>query len=35
MGATSPDGVTAPTAPVVASVENHATVELQLYFTKN
>jgi polyisoprenoid-binding protein YceI len=28
-------GVTAPTAPIVASVENHATVEIQLYFTKD
>jgi polyisoprenoid-binding protein YceI len=28
-------GVTAPSAPIVASVENHATVELQLYLTKS
>jgi hypothetical protein len=28
-------GVTAPTAPIVASVEDHATVELQLYFTRS
>ncbi len=27
-------GVTAPTAPVVASVDDHGTVEIQLYFVK-
>ena len=27
-------GVTAPSAPIVASVDDHAVVEVQLYFTK-
>jgi len=27
-------GVTAPTAPVVASVEDHGTIEVQLYFVR-
>jgi len=27
-------GVTAPTAPVVASVDDHGVVEVQLYFVK-
>ena len=27
-------GVTTPTAPIVASVDDHAVVEVQLYFVK-